>query len=68
MLARRLLAALLVVAASGCSRDAGASGSSGAARSATPSTGEHGTDILDFGDPVVADRLRQTVLDFLAGL
>jgi pimeloyl-ACP methyl ester carboxylesterase len=29
-------------------------------------TGEHGTDILDFGDPVVADRLRQDVLDFLA--
>jgi pimeloyl-ACP methyl ester carboxylesterase len=31
-------------------------------------TGEHGTDILRFGDPVVADRIRQTVLDFLAGI
>jgi len=30
-------------------------------------TGEHGTDILDFGDPVVADELRQAVLDFLSG-
>lgn len=29
-------------------------------------TGEHGTDILRFGDPVVADQIRQTVLDFLA--
>ena len=29
-------------------------------------TGEHGTDILRFGDPAVADRIRQTVLDFLA--
>ena len=31
-------------------------------------TGEHGTDILRFGDPEVADQLRQTVLDFLAGI
>jgi pimeloyl-ACP methyl ester carboxylesterase len=31
-------------------------------------TGEHGTDILRFGDPVVADQIRQTVLDFLAGI
>ena len=31
-------------------------------------TGEHGTDILRFGDPVVADRIRQTILDFLAGI
>ena len=30
-------------------------------------TGEHGTDILRFGDPAVADQIRQTVLDFLAG-
>ena len=29
-------------------------------------TGEHGTDILEFGDPAVADMLRQSVLDFLA--
>lgn len=29
-------------------------------------TGEHGTDILRFGDPMVADQIRQTVLDFLA--
>ena len=31
-------------------------------------TGEHGTDILRFGDPAVADQIRQTVLDFLAGI
>jgi len=31
-------------------------------------TGEHGTDILRFGDPGVADQVRQTVLDFLAGI
>jgi dienelactone hydrolase len=31
-------------------------------------TGEHGTDILRFGDPVVADQIRQAVLDFLAGI
>ena len=31
-------------------------------------TGEHGTDILRFGDPAVADEFRQTVLDFLAGI
>ena len=31
-------------------------------------TGEHGTDILRFGDPEVADQIRQTVLDFLAGI
>ena len=31
-------------------------------------TGEHGTDILRFGDPAVADRIRQAVLDFLAGI
>jgi alpha/beta hydrolase fold len=31
-------------------------------------TGEHGTDILEFGDPAVADELRRSVLDFLAGI
>ena len=31
-------------------------------------TGEHGTDILRFGDPLVADRIRQAVLDFLEGI
>ena len=31
-------------------------------------TGEHGTDILEFGDPVVADEFRRSVLDFLAGI
>jgi len=31
-------------------------------------TGEHGTDILEFGDPAVADVFRRSVLDFLAGL
>lgn len=31
-------------------------------------TGERGTDILRFGDPDVADQLRQTVLDFLAAI
>jgi dienelactone hydrolase len=31
-------------------------------------TGEHGTDILRFGDPVVADQIRQAALDFLAGI
>jgi pimeloyl-ACP methyl ester carboxylesterase len=31
-------------------------------------TGEHGTEILRFGDPVVAEQIRQTVLDFLAGI
>jgi len=29
-------------------------------------TGEHGTDILEFADPAVADVFRQSVLDFLA--
>lgn len=29
-------------------------------------TGEHGTDILEFGDPAVADTFRRAVLDFLA--
>ncbi len=29
-------------------------------------TGEHGTEILGFGEPAVADQLRQAVLDFLA--
>jgi hypothetical protein len=29
-------------------------------------TGEHGTDILEFGDPAAADDFRQSVLDFLA--
>jgi dienelactone hydrolase len=29
-------------------------------------TGEHGTDILRFGDPAVADQIRQSVLEFLA--
>ena len=29
-------------------------------------TGEHGTNILDFGDPAVADVFRRSVLDFLA--
>jgi hypothetical protein len=29
-------------------------------------TGDHGTDLLRFGDRLVADRLRQTALDFLA--
>jgi hypothetical protein len=28
-------------------------------------TGEHGTEILAYADPSVADELRQTVLDFL---
>jgi len=28
-------------------------------------TGEHGTEILDYADPSVADELRQIVLDFL---
>jgi hypothetical protein len=28
-------------------------------------TGEHGTEILDYADPSVADEFRQTVLDFL---
>ena len=28
-------------------------------------TGEHGTEILTYDDPSVADELRQTVLDFL---
>ena len=31
-------------------------------------TGEHGTDILAFGDVEVADEFRRTVLDFLAGI
>ena len=31
-------------------------------------TGEHGTDILEFGDPAVADELRRSVLNFLAGI
>lgn len=31
-------------------------------------TGEHGTDILEFGDPAVADVFRQSILDFLARL
>jgi dienelactone hydrolase len=31
-------------------------------------TGEHGTDILEFGDPAAADEFRQAVLDFLAGI
>ena len=31
-------------------------------------TGEHGTDILRFGDPVVADQIRRAVLHFLAGI
>jgi hypothetical protein len=31
-------------------------------------TGEHGTDILEFGDPAVADEFRRSVLDFLAGI
>ena len=29
-------------------------------------TGEHGTDILEFGDPAVADEFRRSVLVFLA--
>jgi len=29
-------------------------------------TGEHGTNILEFGDPAVADVFRRSVLDFLA--
>jgi predicted alpha/beta-hydrolase family hydrolase len=32
----------------------------------TLDTGEHGTDILAYADAVVADTLRQAVLDFLA--
>ena len=32
----------------------------------TLDTGEHGTEILDYADPSVADRFRQAVLDFLA--
>jgi pimeloyl-ACP methyl ester carboxylesterase len=31
-------------------------------------TGEHGTDILEFGDPVAADEFRRSVFDFLAGI
>jgi pimeloyl-ACP methyl ester carboxylesterase len=31
-------------------------------------TGEHGTDILEFGDPTVADALRRSVLEFLEGI
>ena len=31
-------------------------------------TGEHGTDILEFGDPAVADEFRRSALDFLAGI
>ena len=31
-------------------------------------TGEHGTDILEFGDPAAADEFRRSVLDFLAGI
>jgi pimeloyl-ACP methyl ester carboxylesterase len=31
-------------------------------------TGEHGTDILEFEDPAVADEFRRSVLDFLAGI
>ena len=31
-------------------------------------TGEHGTDILEFGDPTIADEFRRSVLDFLAGI
>jgi len=29
-------------------------------------TGEHGTNILEFGDPAVANVFRRSVLDFLA--
>jgi hypothetical protein len=29
-------------------------------------SGEHGTNILEFGDPAVADVFRRSVLDFLA--
>jgi hypothetical protein len=32
----------------------------------TLDTGEHGTEILDYADPSVADRFRQAVFDFLA--
>lgn len=32
----------------------------------TLETGEHGTDILAFAEPAVADQLRQAILDFLA--
>ena len=31
-------------------------------------TGEHGTDILEFGDPAAADEFRRSVLDLLAGI
>ncbi len=31
-------------------------------------TAEHGTDILEFGDPAAADEFRRSVLDFLAGI
>jgi pimeloyl-ACP methyl ester carboxylesterase len=31
-------------------------------------TGEHGTDILEFGDPAAADEFRRSVFDFLAGI
>jgi hypothetical protein len=30
-------------------------------------TSEHGTDILAYADPAVADEFREVVLDFLAG-
>jgi hypothetical protein len=31
-------------------------------------TGEHGTDILEFGDPGAADEFRRSALDLLAGI
>jgi hypothetical protein len=31
-------------------------------------TGEHGTDILEFGDPAAADEFRRSALDLLAGI
>jgi pimeloyl-ACP methyl ester carboxylesterase len=34
----------------------------------TLETGEHGTDILAFADPDIADELREAILDFLSGI
>jgi hypothetical protein len=37
-------------------------------RSSSSTRGEHGTDILEFGDPAAADEFQRSVLDLLAGI
>jgi hypothetical protein len=53
-----------VALASGCR----ARGSAAQPRSSSSTRAEHGTDILEFGDPAAADEFRRSVLDLLAGI